>query len=304
MTAPARVLLDHAFFPDLVEELVGSFEVTIDPPVGQSARLGEARAVCTLLSSRVDQAFLDAAPALEVVANFAVGVDNIDLEACRARGVIVTNTPDVLTRATAEMALALLFACARRLVEGDQLCRRGAFDGWSPDLLLGQQVAGRRALILGAGRIGRATAGLLSAVGLDVTCGGRELSGERLDAALEAADVVSVHVPYTDETHHLLDEARLRRIGPTGIVINTARGPVIDEAALVRVLDDGGLFAAGLDVFEREPAIEPGLLTNPRAVLAPHLGSATITARRGMARLALGSIRDVLDGRAPAHRVA
>ena len=273
-----------------------------------------ADALLPQLRDRIDGATLDAAgPQLRVVANYAVGFDNIDVAACTARGVWVGNTPDVLTDATADCTMALLLATARRVVEGDQVMRQGRYRGWEPDYLLGADVTGQTLGLLGFGRIGRAVArrardgfamrvlvhdpwlpGPLDEPGI-TACG--------LDALLAAADFVSCHVPLTDETRHLIGAAQLARMKPSAILLNTARGPIIDEPALVEALRTGAIRGAGLDVYEGEPALAEGLAACPNCVLLPHLGSATWTTRARMGELAAANVLAALRGERPPHCV-
>jgi glyoxylate reductase len=261
-----------------------------------------AEGLLTTFADRVDGGFLDSAgPQLRVVANFGVGVDNVDLEAARDRGVVVANTPDVLTRATAELAIALMLALLRRIVEGDRLIRRR--EPWepSPTFMLGEGLDGKRLGIVGAGRIGRETARLAEAVGMNVTTAGRN---DPLEPLLESADVVSLHVPSTPETRHLIDAAVLRRMRPTAVLVNTARGAVVDEAALVEALRRGEIAGAALDVYETEPVVREELLGFENVVLTPHIGSATRRAREAMGMLCVDALRAVLvDGRRPANAV-
>jgi glyoxylate reductase len=266
-------------------------EVAVGPP----AEAGEADAVLCLLTDRIDAEVLGRAPRLKLVANMAVGTDNVDLAAAAARGVAVSNTPEVLTDATADLAFALLLAAARRIPWGDRLVRGGGFTGWAPDLGLGLDVAGRTLGIIGAGRIGRAVAERAS--GFRMTVLFRDLSeGVPLDELLERSDFVSLHVPLTPETHHLIGEPELRRMGSGSVLVNTARGPIVDEKALVRALRSGWIAAAGLDVFEREPRLERGLSELSNVVLAPHLGSATHATRNRMAEIAARNVIAALRG--------
>ncbi len=262
--------------------------------------LTAADALVCLLLDRIDAAVLARAPRLRVIANCAVGVDNIDLPAAAAAGVIVTNTPDVLTEATAEFAIALLFAAARRLGEGERLVRAGAWPGWRLDQLLGMQLAGKTLGVIGFGRIGQAVARRAGALGMRVIAVG---SHEPVDPIFAAADAISLHCPLTPATRHLVDARRLALMRPGGILINTARGGCVDEAALADALASGHLAGAGLDVYAHEPAIHPRLLASPRAVLAPHLGSATTEARTQMAQLCADAVIAVLTGRRPANVV-
>jgi glyoxylate reductase len=264
--------------------------------------LHDADALVCLLLDRIDADVLARAPKLRVVANCAVGYDNVDLAACACARVVVANTPDVLTEATAELTIALVFAAARRLGEGERLARGGAWIGWRLDQLLGQPIAGRTLGIVGLGRIGRAVARRGEALGMRVVHSDLH-GGLPLDELLSRADVVSLHCPLTPATHHLIDAARLARMKPTAILVNTARGAIVDAVALANALEQNALFAAALDVFEGEPEIPACLLAAPRLVLAPHLGSATTEARTAMATLCADAVIAVLSGRTPANEV-
>jgi glyoxylate reductase len=271
------------------------------------AGAAQADALLCMLTDRIDGPVLDAG-ALKVVCNVAVGVDNIDLEAARARGVPVCNTPGALTDATATMAMALLLAVARRVPEGDAMVRRGAFNGWGPMVMLGADLAGSTLGIVGPGRIGSAVARRAQAFGMRVLISGRgdhpELGPSLpIDELLRISDFVSLHCPLTPATHHLLDARRIARMKPGAYLINTARGPVVDEAALVEALRAGRLAGAALDVYEGEPRVHPGLLELPNVVLAPHSASATHRTRDAMARMAATDLVAVLEGRQPQHRV-
>ena len=266
------------------------------------------RGLVTLLTERVDDELLDAAGSdLVVVANYAVGFDNIDVAACSRRGVLVSNTPDVLTEATADMTWALLMAAARRVAEGDRFLRSRQPWIWGPEMLLGQDVHGRTLGVIGFGRIGRAVARRAAGFGMRVLyydpvappAGETGAEPLGLDELVATADFVSVHVNLSPETHHLIDATRLRQMKPTAVLVNAARGPVVDERALAEALDAGEIFAAGLDVFEHEPAVDPGLLAHPRAVIVPHLGSATVDTRLAMGMLAADNLLAALDGRRP-----
>ena len=274
--------------------------------------LGEASALISLLSVRVDQALLAAAPRLRVVANFATGHDNVDVPAATRRQVVVTNTPDVLTEATADFAFALLLAAARRVVEGDRLVRGGAWTGWAPGLLLGADVAGATLGIIGMGRIGQAVARRARGFSMrilytsrpdrpDDAAGTAALGATRvgMDELLAGADFISLHCPLTPRTRHIIDGPAIAAMKPGAILINTARGACVDEVALAEALAAGRIAGAGLDVFAEEPVVHPALLTCDRVVLAPHAGSATTTARRRMAETCARAVRAVLDGRVP-----
>lgn len=270
-----------------------------------------ADAALTLLTAKVDDAFLDAAgPQLKVVANVAVGYNNIDVPACAARGVTVTNTPGVLTDATADIALALILMATRRLGEGERIIRSGQPWQWGMMFHLGAGIQGRRLGIIGMGAIGLATARRARACGMTIAYSNRnrldpateasvEATHLSLDELLATSDVVSVHCPYTPHTHHLIDAARLARMKPTAFLVNTARGPIVDEAALVDALRAGTIAGAGLDVFEHEPQVHPGLLEQENAVLVPHVGSATLETRTAMGMLAADNALRVLSGQPP-----
>ncbi|MGD9690019.1 MAG: 2-hydroxyacid dehydrogenase [Phycisphaerales bacterium] len=277
-----------------------------------------ADVVATMFHDRVDAEFLDAAgPSLKGVCNFAVGVDNIDLALCRSRHIVVTNTPDAVTEGTANIALGLLLAVSRRIVEGDRFVRSGRFEhegntfptGW-----LGMHLSGQTMLIVGAGRIGRAVALRAAALGMRILYASRSrhldfegapLAGERveLDAGLARADVVSLHTPLTPETRHLIDARRLALLKPTAILINTARGPVVDESALAAALARRSLWGAGLDVFEHEPRVHADLLTLDNVVLLPHIGSGERFWREEMSRMVLDNAAAILQGRPAPNRL-
>jgi glyoxylate reductase len=274
-------------------------------------RVAGADALVTLLTERVDGELLDhAGPQLRVVANVAVGYNNIDVGACRERGVAVTNTPDVLTDATADLAMALILMVTRRLAEGERLIRSGVPWQWGMMMMLGTGVQERRLGIVGMGKIGAALARRASAFGMTIAYSNRnavdaalaaELGATRLDLAelLATSDVVSLHCPYSTGTHHLIGAAQLRSMRANSFLINTSRGPVVDEAALVGALEQGQIAGAALDVFEHEPQVHPGLLGRDDVVLVPHLGSATVETRTAMATLAARNAVEVLAGRPP-----
>jgi glyoxylate reductase len=269
-------------------------------------------AAVTLLHDRVDDAFLDAAgPQLRVVANVAVGYDNVDVPACERRTVTVTNTPGVLTEATADIAMSLILISTRRLGEGERLVRAGTLWSWSMFFLLGTGIQDKQLGIVGLGQIGTATARRARAFGMRIAYTGRRRAAPEREAELEArwvesldellagSDVISLHCPLTPETHHLIDARKLALMQPSAHLVNTTRGPVVDEAALVAALQAGTIGGAGLDVFEHEPHVHPGLLELERAVLLPHLGSATIETRTAMAVLAARNAIAVLAGEPP-----
>jgi glyoxylate reductase len=263
------------------------------------ANVAGAAAIVADPTVRVDGELLDAAGAdLRVVANFAVGYDNIDLEACAQRDVVVTNTPDVLTNATAELAVALMLAAARRVGEGERLVRRGDWRGWQPDQLLGRELSGATIGIVGMGRIGSRVAELMTGFDPLILHTSRR-GGMEIEQLVAESDVVTLHLPLSAATRHLVDAALLARFKPGSILVNTARGGLVDTEALVQALRDGPLAAAALDVYEHEPEVPPELVELENVVLAPHLGSATRSARDGMARLVAENVSAVLEGRPP-----
>lgn len=271
-----------------------------------------AAGVVSLVRDQIDATILAALPNLRVVANYGVGYDNIDVAAASARGVLVTNTPGVLTDATADLTWALILAVARRIGEGERIMRAGRFRGWDPKMLLGADVFGATLGLVGFGRIGQAVASRARGfdmrmvyisrheVGVAHALGARRVT---LDELLEQSDFVSLHVSLNEGTRHLIGEAALRRMQPTAYLVNTARGPIIDEKALVRALREGWIAGAALDVYEREPQLTQGLAELENLVLMPHLGSATVRARSEMARLAATNLVAGLSGERPPNLV-
>jgi len=262
--------------------------------------LADADAAIVLLQDPITRRVMEANPNLRIVSNFAVGTNNIDVEAAGELGVTVTNTPGVLTEATADLTLALILAVTRRIVEGDEELRRLGRCEWEPLKLLGASLQGKRLGIIGMGRIGSAVATRARAFGMEIL-GVRR--GDPLDELLATSDVVSLHAPLTRETHHLLNADTLARMKPGAYVINTSRGALIDEDALCDALERGHLRGAALDVYEHEPEVNPRLLAMKNVVLAPHIGSATEEARNAMARIAATNVLLFLRGQEPLHRV-
>jgi glyoxylate reductase len=311
----ARVVVTGKIPSVAVERLRAAHDVDAwdsEAPIGRSellSRVKGADAVVSLLTERVDAELLEAAgPQLRVVSNVAVGYNNIDVGACTARGVRVTNTPGVLTDATADIAMALVLMVTRRLGEGERVIRSRTPWQWGMFYMLGTGLQGRRLGIVGMGQIGAATARRARSFGMEIAYTKRtpldaatatELGASHveLDELLATSDVVSLHCPYSPDTHHLIDAARLASMRRSAFLVNTARGPVVDEAALVDALRAGTIAGAGLDVFEREPEVHEGLLGLDNAVLIPHLGSATVETRTAMANLAATNCLAVLDGR-------
>ncbi len=276
----------------------------------------EADVLVPTVTDRIDAAVLaHAGPNLRLIANFGTGVDHVDLQTARSRGITVTNTPDVLTEDTADMTMALILSVSRRLAEGERVIRKGDWGGWGPTLMLGHRIWGKRLGIVGMGRIGRALARRAKGFGLSVHYHNRrrvhpdaeeELDAtywESLDQMLAHVDVVSVNCPHTPATYHLLSARRLKLMQPHAILVNTARGEIVDEPALTRMLADGEIAGAGLDVFEHEPAVNPKLLELQNAVLLPHMGSATIEGRVDMGEKVLINIKTFVDGHTPPDRV-
>ena len=263
---------------------------------------GKHGLVC-VLTDPVNADVLAAAPDLKVVANIAVGYDNINVAAAHARHIVVTNTPDVLTQSTAEFTWALILAVTRRLVEGERLVRRGGWKGWALDFMLGMELGGKQLGIIGRGRIGRAVAARAPAFGMSAVFMAREgrpalgLPEMSLDELLVSSDVISIHTPLTPSTRHLIDKRALARMKRSAYLVNTARGPVVDEEALAWALNEHLIAGAALDVYEKEPEIFAGLLGLENVVLAPHLGSATRETRTAMADLAVSNVLAVLHGR-------
>jgi glyoxylate reductase len=277
------------------------------------ARVHNADGLVCLLTDTIDDALLAGAPRLRVVANVAVGYDNIDVAAATRRRIVVTNTPGVLTETTADFTWALLLAAARRIPEADAFTRAGQFTEWRLMLFLGGDISEKTLGILGLGRIGRAVARRAQGFAMRVLYHDavRDTEAERelgviycdRDAVLREADFVTLHVPLLPETHHYIDERELRLMKPTAYLVNAARGPVVHEAALVRALREGWIAGAGIDVYENEPRVHPGLLECRNAVLAPHIASASHTTRLRMATMAVEDALAVLEGRRPAHPV-
>jgi glyoxylate reductase len=263
------------------------------------ARIPGKQAIVSLITNSVDRALLDAARDLRIVANVAVGYNNVDVAAARERGIIVTNTPDVLTEATADFTWALILGITRRLGEGERLVRRGAWKGWTFDFMLATELRGKQLGIVGYGRIGRAVAARAAAFGMHVVHTSRSGGGIPLDRLLSTSDVVSLHVPLMPETTHLIDQPALARMKRTAYLINTARGPIVEEAALAWALKNRLIAGAALDVYEREPAIHEDLLTLENVLLAPHMGSGTTETRTAMADLAVRNVIAVLNGEPP-----
>jgi glyoxylate reductase len=300
------VVLTAAYPPIAREILAGEFDVIEHPTEHGRTEddvitiLSEGDAAITLLSDPLTRRVLASNPNLRIVANCAVGYNNIDIEAARELGITVTNTPGVLTEATADLTMALILAVTRRLAEGDREVRQTGRCIWEPLHLLGASLQGKQLGIIGIGRIGTAVATRAKAFGLHVVGVRRN---ESLDQLLATSDIVSIHTPLNRDTHHLIDRAALAKMKRGAFLINTARGPIIDEAALCDALESGHLGGAALDVYEFEPEVNPRLLEMNNVILAPHVGSATFETRSAMARIAATDVYRVLKGQPPLHAV-
>lgn len=322
-TAKPRVTVTRKL-PDIVEtrmrELFDAQLNLDDTPLsrdGLAAAMASSQVLVPTVTDRIDADLIAAAgPQFRLIANFGAGVDNIDVSAAHAKGITVTNTPNVLTEDTADMTMALILAVPRRLVEGAAtISEDNHWAGWSPTWMLGHRIHGKRLGIIGMGRIGQAVARRAKAFGLSIHYHNRNPVNAGIEAELEATywdsldqmlarmDIVSVNCPHTPATYHLLNARRLKLMKPDAFIVNTARGEIIDEAALARAIDAGNIAGAGLDVFEHEPAVNPKLLGRPNVVLLPHMGSATIESRIEMGEKVVINIRSFVDGNPPPDRV-
>lgn len=316
-----RVFVTRRLPAEIERRMVDLFSATLrtdDTPLSQ-AELKTAIANCDVfvptVTDVIDADVIAAATDLKLIANFGAGTNHIDVAAAHARGIMVTNTPSVLTEDTADLTMALILAVPRRLVEGDRRTREGNFDGWSPTFMLGHRIKGKKLGIIGMGRIGQAVARRAKAFGLDVHYHNRRRAPaaieEELDATywpelgamLTSMDILSINCPSTPSTYHLINEASLKLMSKDSYIVNTSRGDVIDEAALAKALSRGALGGAGLDVYENEPQIHPGLMELPNVILAPHIGSATHESRREMGEKVMINIRALVDGHAYPDRV-
>lgn len=320
-TTRPTVFITRTIPPEALAPIEGRAHLLIGPADRPSTReelivgFRQADAVVSMLNDPIDAALLEAAGArVRVVANYAVGFNNIDLEAAARLGIWATNTPEATTDATADLAMALMLALGRHLIPAQQALRQGAFNGWSPTAHLGLLLRGARLGIVGMGRIGQAVAQRAGAFGMRIGYHSRtplpealerSLGAERLplDELLSQSDVISLHTPLTPVTRHMIDAAALARMKPTALLVNTARGPIVDEAALAEALIAGRLGGAALDVYEREPEVHPLLLQAPRTLLVPHLGTSTRETRIDMGEKAFANVRAVLDGKAPPYPV-
>ena len=304
-----RVLLTRRIPSSAFEKLEARCDVDLNDQGSLSAdelkrRLADKDGLICVVTDKITPDVLEAGAKLKVVANIAVGYDNIDVPAARSRGIVVTNTPDVLTEAVAEITWGLIFSITRRIVEGDRLVRRGAWKGWALDFMLGTELGGKQLGIIGRGRIGRAVAAKAPAFGMQavfaVHGGGKPGSGEMsLDELLVTSDVISIHTPMTAANRHLIDRKALARMKRSAFLVNTARGPIVDEEGLAWALKERLIAGAALDVYEREPEVTASLMELENVVLAPHLGSATRETRTAMADMAVRNAVAVLEGNPP-----
>ena len=323
MTTKKPIVFITRKLPDVIEtRMMELFDARLnldDHPLSKVELIEAARQADVLvptITDRIDAAVLSqAGPALKLVANFGTGVDNVDLASARSRGITVTNTPGVLTEDTADMTMALMLAVPRRLAEGERLLRSENWRGWSPTFMLGHRIWGKRLGIIGMGRIGQAVARRAKAFGMAIHYHNRKRVHPDIEAELEASywesldqmlarmDIVTIHCPHTPATYHLLSARRLKLLQPHAFIINTARGEIVDENALTRMLSRGELAGAGLDVFEHEPAVNPKLLGLDNVLLLPHMGSATLEGRLDMGEKVIVNIKTFIDGHQPPDRV-
>lgn len=310
-----KILVTEPLPGSSVDELAKKYDVTIaergscNSEAALIEKISEYEGLLSLLSNPVSERVLNSAPNLKIVANCAVGYNNIDVDTAENLGIRVANTPDVLTDATADLTLALILSVTRRLREAEDYLREGKFDEWMPKGFLGFELSGSRIGIVGLGRIGKAVAKRARAFGMEVGYFSRNRANPETEQELKAnffnsaddlaewADILSVHCPLNESSHHLINQTTLRKLGSEGYLINTARGPVVDEATLANALHNGIIAGAGIDVFEKEPEVHPDLYTAPNAVLLPHIGSATHKTRTRMVELATSAIDGVLQGK-------
>lgn len=316
-----KVLVNRTLFPEILDYLAEHVDYELIPSEEVSsndilfAAIQDKQGLLPLLTDRIDRQLIDAAPSLKIIANCAVGYNNIDIEYARKKGIVVTNTPGVLTGATADLTWALILAVARRIPPADVFTRAKKFSGWELDLFLGQDLSGKRLGIIGMGRIGKAVSLRAQAFQMEVVyTDPHRLSSEdekkhkankmELENLLRTSDIITIHTSLTPQTFHLITKEKLAIMKKTAILINVSRGPVVDEGALAEALHKGIIWGAGLDVYENEPQIHPGLLNQKNAVLLPHIGSATRETRLKMAMTAATNLVLALEGKSPPNRVA
>ncbi len=315
-----KVLLTHPLLKEAMDYLAEYTDLELAtsqdflPHSELLQKIKDKEGLLCFLSDTIDREVLDNAPALRAISNCAVGINNIDLKLARSRGLMVTNTPNILTEPTADLTMALILATTRRIVEADEFCRQGRFQGWRIDLFLGQGLQGKTLGIIGLGQIGQAVARRAQAFGLKIIYYNRHrLSPDReaalkaeyrqLDALLSEADIVSIHASLNPDSDHLLNRDKLALMKKSAVLINVARGAIVEEKPLTEALKTGQLWAAGLDVYEHEPQIEPDLLSLQNVVLLPHIGSATYETRLQMSLMAVNNLLEALAGKTPANLV-
>jgi len=315
-----KVLLTHPLLKEAMNYLAEYTDLELAtsqdflPHSERVQKIKDKEGLLCFLSDTIDREVLDNAPALRAISNCAVGINNIDLKLARSRGLMVTNTPNILTEPTADLTMALILATTRRIVEADEFCRQGRFQGWRIDLFLGQGLQGKTLGIIGFGQIGQAVARRAQAFGLKIIYYNRHrLSPDReaalkaeyrqLDALLSEADIVSIHASLNPDSDHLINRDKLALMKKSAVLINVARGAIVEEKALIEALKTGQLWAAGLDVYEHEPQIEPDLLSLQNVVLLPHIGSATYETRLQMSLMAVNNLLEALAGKTPANLV-
>ncbi len=314
-----KVLLTRKIIPEVMEYLAShvEFETGNDDVMDRNILLSKIKdkdGLISMLDDKIDKEVIDSAPHLKVISNYAVGYNNIDVEYAISKNIFVTNTPGVLTETTADLTWALILATCRLIPQADSFVRRGEFKGWGPLLFLGKDIYGKTLGIIGLGRIGRSVARRATGFSMKVLYWDKiKLSKEEekelgiefreLEALLKESDIVTIHLPLTSETYHLLNRERLSLMKRDSVLINTARGPILDEKALAELLEQGKIWGAGLDVYENEPEIEGELLRNPRVVLLPHIGSATYETRKRMGLMAVDGLLKGLKGEIPENLV-
>jgi glyoxylate reductase len=314
-----KVYVARTLHSEAIEKLKEKFIVVVNPNDRELTRqelieiVPKYNGILTMLSNKIDREIIDLAKQVEIFADYSVGYNNFDTEYAKEKGIIMTNTPGVLTDATADLAFALFLGATRRIVEADAYVRAGRFKEWKPKLLLGKEIKGKTLGIIGFGRIGQAFAERAKGFGLNIIYSNRSRKQEaeerlgakhvELEELLKSADFISIHTPLSKETHHLIGENEIKMMKDEAVLINTSRGPVIDEKALIQALKKGKLFSVGLDVYENEPEVPSELIAMRNVVIVPHIGSATEEARKKMAMIAVANIIEVLEGRAPISAV-
>jgi len=314
-----KVYIARAVDSEAVDLLREHFEVTVNPNDRELTReellelVPHYHGFLSMLSNRIDEEVLERAKMVEIFANYAVGYNNFDVAAAKKRGILMSNTPGVLTDATADMAFALLLGAARRLTESDRYVARGLFKEWHPKLLLGRELKGQTLGIIGFGEIGQAVAARARGFGMRIVYHNRSQKKEaamalgaqylEMDTLLQTADFISVHTPLSEATHHLIDQRAIDLMKDEVVFVNTSRGPVVDEKALISALERGKFFGVGLDVYEEEPRVPQALIDCERVINVPHIGSATVTARRAMAMMAAKNIIAALSGKEPPNKI-